>query len=69
MVQNKMEADEDNKAEETDADVAKRDLIQVKKGELAKEKEDSFMMQAKLCDLVILWAKIDLCTLYWSTPL
>ena len=31
MAQNKMEEDEDNKAEETDADVAKRDLIQVRK--------------------------------------
>ena len=32
MAQNKMEEDEDNKAEETDADVVKRDLVQVSKG-------------------------------------
>ena len=32
MAQNKMEEDEDNKAEETDADVVKRDLVQVRKG-------------------------------------
>ena len=31
MAQNKMEEDEDNKAEETDADVVKRDLVQVRK--------------------------------------